>query len=92
MTAKLEGLRDLGSQNSPITVRTLLYKQSLLFPRAHADHLFPRSPDSAASAVRNLNDHEIMGRKLRVDFSNETVSDDDGGRDRDSGVWHQQLN
>lgn len=37
--------------------------------------------DSAASAVRNLNDHEIMGRKLRVDFSNEGgagVNDDNG--------------
>lgn len=42
-------------------------------------------PDSAASAVRNLNDYEIMGRKLRVDFSNETVSDDDN-RDRDGGA------
>jgi cleavage stimulation factor subunit 2 len=31
--------------------------------------------DSAASAVRNLNDYEIMNRKLRVDFSN------DGGDD-----------
>ncbi len=35
--------------------------------------------DAAASAVRNLNDYEIMNRKLRVDFSNdggeeETVS------------------
>lgn len=38
-------------------------------------------PDSAASAVRNLNDHEIMGRKLRVDFSNEpgTSGNDDSG-------------
>jgi hypothetical protein len=27
--------------------------------------------DSAASAVRNLNDYEIMNRKLRVDFSND---------------------
>lgn len=27
--------------------------------------------DSASSAVRNLNDYEVMGRKLRVDFSNE---------------------
>ncbi|KAK4116460.1 hypothetical protein N656DRAFT_700936 [Canariomyces notabilis] len=41
--------------------------------------------DSAASAVRNLNDYEIMGRKLRVDFSNESVSDEDG-RDRDGGA------
>ncbi|PQE29310.1 hypothetical protein CJF30_00004358 [Rutstroemia sp. NJR-2017a BBW] len=29
--------------------------------------------DSAASAVRNLNDYEIMNRKLRVDFSNDGV-------------------
>ncbi|KAG6016656.1 hypothetical protein E4U41_004405 [Claviceps citrina] len=33
--------------------------------------------DSASSAVRNLNDFEIMGRKLRVDFSNEQKSGDD---------------
>lgn len=39
-------------------------------------------PDSAASAVRNLNDYEIMGRRLRVDFSNEQKSGDD---DRDQG-------
>ncbi|KAL8816047.1 MAG: hypothetical protein Q9191_008390, partial [Dirinaria sp. TL-2023a] len=25
--------------------------------------------DAAASAVRNLNNHEVMGRQLRVDFS-----------------------
>ncbi|KAK5990507.1 Cleavage stimulation factor subunit 2 [Cladobotryum mycophilum] len=33
--------------------------------------------DSASSAVRNLNEYEIMGRKLRVDFSNEQKSGDD---------------
>lgn len=46
--------------------------------------------DSAASAVRNLNDHEIMGRKLRVDFSNEggtSSNDDSGPHDR-----HQSSN
>ncbi len=32
--------------------------------------------DAAASAVRNLNDHEIMGRKLRVDFSHEGGEED----------------
>ncbi|PNS21699.1 hypothetical protein CAC42_1553 [Sphaceloma murrayae] len=31
-------------------------------------------PDTAAAAVRNLNDHEIMGRKLRVDWSNDSGS------------------
>ncbi|KAG5927591.1 hypothetical protein E4U42_002052 [Claviceps africana] len=33
--------------------------------------------DSASSAVRNLNDFEVMGRKLRVDFSNEQKSGDE---------------
>jgi hypothetical protein len=33
-------------------------------------------PDSASSAVRNLNDFEIMNRKLRVDFSNDGTEDD----------------
>ncbi|KAK5170794.1 hypothetical protein BJ546DRAFT_1026659 [Cryomyces antarcticus] len=32
--------------------------------------------DAAASAVRNLNDFELMGRKLRVDFSNDGGSTD----------------
>ncbi|USP75126.1 Cleavage stimulation factor subunit 2 [Curvularia clavata] len=32
--------------------------------------------DAAASAVRNLNDYELMGRKLRVDWSNESGSGD----------------
>jgi cleavage stimulation factor subunit 2 len=35
------------------------------------------TPDSASSAVRNLNDYEIQGRKLRVDFSNDQRSGDD---------------
>ena len=47
--------------------------------------------DSAASAVRNLNDYEIMGRKLRVDFSNETGTvNEDEGRDRDGAVCNSQ--
>ncbi|CAF9934975.1 hypothetical protein IMSHALPRED_010057 [Imshaugia aleurites] len=32
--------------------------------------------DAAASAVRNLNNHEIMGRELRVDFSHVGGKDD----------------
>jgi len=35
-----------------------------------------RMTDAASSAVRNLNDHEIMGRKLRVDYSNDNAEDD----------------
>ncbi|KAI5843481.1 hypothetical protein DFP73DRAFT_595306 [Morchella snyderi] len=33
--------------------------------------------ETAASAVRNLDNHEIMGRKLRVDFSHEGNAPDD---------------
>lgn len=46
-----------------------------------------RLPDSAASAVRNLNDHDIMGRKLRVDFSND--SNGGSGNNDDSGSHNQ---
>jgi hypothetical protein len=47
--------------------------------------------DTAASAVRNLNNMDIEGRKLRVDFSNESAGGGGGGRgddddDRDGGV------
>jgi cleavage stimulation factor subunit 2 len=33
-------------------------------------------PDAAASAVRNLDSTEIMGRKIRVDFSHDNKDDD----------------
>ncbi len=52
--------------------------------------------DSAASAVRNLNDYEIMGRKLRVDYSTEGRVDGDDGANAPNnygqttnGVSHQ---
>lgn len=44
-------------------------------------------PDAAASAVRNLNDHEIMGRKLRVDWSNDNSGGGGGsGGNRGDGT------
>ncbi|KAF8424951.1 hypothetical protein EV426DRAFT_532452 [Tirmania nivea] len=39
-----------------------------------------QDPETAASAVRNLDGHEVMGRKLRVDFSHEgNATDMEGG-------------
>lgn len=73
--AKREDPRDSGSQSILIQVcdttrhvceaiGIICYTTKLVFT------------DSAASAVRNLNDYEIMNRKLRVDFSNDGGEDD----------------
>lgn len=72
-------------QNTQIQVRdNILSIQILRNLFANTSPLV--SIDSASSAVRNLNDHEIMGRKLRVDFSNEGGAggnDDSGNRNND---------
>lgn len=45
-----------------------------------------RNLDCASSAVRNLNDYEIMNRKLRVDFSNDAGGDDDNNNNNNNYV------
>ncbi|TVY18182.1 Cleavage stimulation factor subunit 2 [Lachnellula arida] len=69
---RLVGQRDLVSQNTQIQVGAIpIYV-------AQIDGNLPcTTTDSASSAVRNLNDYEIMNRKLRVDFSNDAGGDDD---------------
>ena len=47
--------------------------------------------DNAAAAVRNLNDFDIMGRKLRVDWSNESSSGVSGGTGGSGGADASQY-
>lgn len=60
----------------------LVYDKDTGKPKGFGFAEYPDA-DSAGSAVRNLNDFEIMGRKLRVDFSNDSASSGGGDRDRD---------
>ena len=83
MTERLADQRVSGLQSTQTQVRdnVLMVDTRKV---SQLNHLAPI--DSASSAVRNLNDHEIMGRKLRVDFSNEGGAggnDDTGNRNSD---------
>lgn len=70
MTRRRVVRRDLALPTIPIQVR--------MHQCVHVvnETLTERITDSASSAVRNLNDYEIMGRKLRVDFSTDKNADD----------------
>ncbi|KAL1856359.1 hypothetical protein VTK73DRAFT_8296 [Phialemonium thermophilum] len=90
-----EQISDIFSGAGKVLNFRLVYDRETGRPKGFGFAEYPDA-DSAASAVRNLNDYEIMGRKLRVDFSNEGVTDEDG-RDRDgpsgqSTSYQQQSN
>lgn len=65
----------------------LVYDKDTGKPKGFGFAEYPDA-DSAASAVRNLNDYEVMGRKLRVDFSNEGGSSSGGGGGDDKNGGH----
>jgi cleavage stimulation factor subunit 2 len=54
-------------------------------PRGYAFAEFADA-DAAASAVRNLNDFEIQGRKLRVDYANDKNDKDDNTQPQGAAV------
>ena len=70
-----EQISDVFSNAGKVLNFRLVYDKETGRPKGFGFAEYPDA-DSAASAVRNLNDYEIMGRKLRVDFSNEGGSDD----------------
>lgn len=82
-TARVAGLSeeqitDIFSNAGKVERFRLVYDSETGRPKGFGFADYPDT-DSASSAVRNLNDYEIMGRKLRVDFSNEQKSGDDDG-------------
>ncbi|PHH67167.1 hypothetical protein CDD81_2936 [Ophiocordyceps australis] len=71
-----EQITDIFSSAGKVERFRLVYDSETGRPKGFGFADYPDT-DSASSAVRNLNDFEIMGRKLRVDFSNEHKSGDD---------------
>ncbi|KAI1461729.1 hypothetical protein F4805DRAFT_413139 [Annulohypoxylon moriforme] len=71
-----EQISDIFSTAGKVLNFRLVYDRDTGRPKGFGFAEYPDA-DSAASAVRNLNDHEIMGRKLRVDYSTEGRVDGD---------------
>ncbi|KHN96486.1 RNA recognition motif containing protein [Metarhizium album ARSEF 1941] len=71
-----EQITELFSRAGKVERFRLVYDSETGRPKGFGFADYPDT-DSASSAVRNLNDYEVMGRKLRVDFSNEQKSGDD---------------
>lgn len=78
-----EQIVDIFSSAGKVVSFRLVYDRETGRPKGFGFAEYPDA-DSAASAVRNLNDYEIMNRKLRVDFSN------DGGDDESSAPANYQ--
>jgi len=82
-----EQIKDIFESAGTVVNFRLVYDRETGRPKGFGFAEYPDS-DSAASAVRNLNDYEIMNRKLRVDFSN------DGGDDESAappGYQHPPM-
>ncbi|OAA67590.1 Nucleotide-binding, alpha-beta plait [Cordyceps fumosorosea ARSEF 2679] len=71
-----EQITDIFSDAGKVERFRLVYDPETGRPKGFGFAEYPDT-DSASSAVRNLNDYEIMGRKLRVDFSHEQKAADD---------------
>ncbi|KAL5596862.1 hypothetical protein BROUX41_006454 [Berkeleyomyces rouxiae] len=68
----------------------LVYDRETGRPKGFGFAEYPDS-DSASSAVRNLHNYEIKGRRLRVDFSNEGGTEDEDGESMAFGSMNSGL-
>ncbi|KAI0200287.1 hinge domain of cleavage stimulation factor subunit 2-domain-containing protein [Astrocystis sublimbata] len=73
-----EQISDIFSTAGKVLNFRLVYDRETGRPKGFGFAEYPDA-DSAASAVRNLNDFDVMGRKLRVDYSTEGRVDGDDG-------------
>ncbi|CAJ2500910.1 Uu.00g037630.m01.CDS01 [Anthostomella pinea] len=79
-----EQISDIFTTAGKVLNFRLVYDRETGRPKGFGFAEYPDA-DSAASAVRNLNDYEIMGRKLRVDYSTEGRVDGDDSNNSSSG-------
>ncbi|KAI0008813.1 hypothetical protein F4779DRAFT_417438 [Xylariaceae sp. FL0662B] len=79
-----EQISDIFSTAGKVINFRLVYDRETGRPKGFGFAEYPDA-DSAASAVRNLNDYEIMGRKLRVDYSTEGRVDGDDNNNASAG-------
>ncbi|RYO85713.1 hypothetical protein DL766_008974 [Monosporascus sp. MC13-8B] len=87
-----EQITDIFSTAGKVINFRLVYDRDTGRPKGFGFAEYPDA-DSAASAVRNINDYEIMGRKLRVDYSTEgRVDGDDGGNNSSNMGAYNQSN
>ncbi|KAI0136705.1 hypothetical protein BJ170DRAFT_602846 [Xylariales sp. AK1849] len=88
-----EQITDIFSSCGKVLNFRLVYDRETGRPKGFGFAEYPDA-DSAASAVRNLNDYEVMNRKLRVDYSTEgRVGEEDekpGNNTSNMGAYGQQ--
>ncbi|OTB02310.1 hypothetical protein M426DRAFT_322735 [Hypoxylon sp. CI-4A] len=80
-----EQIGDIFSTAGKVLNFRLVYDRDTGRPKGFGFAEYPDA-DSAASAVRNLNDYEIMGRKLRVDYSTEGRVDGDDSNSSSTNI------
>ncbi|KAI1341437.1 hypothetical protein F5Y15DRAFT_376098 [Xylariaceae sp. FL0016] len=86
-----EQIADIFSSAGKVLNFRLVYDRETGRPKGFGFAEYPDA-DSAASAVRNLNDYDIMGRKLRVDYSSEGRVDGDENNNAAPSNYGQPAN
>lgn len=85
-----EQLKDIFRQIGPIHRFRLVFDKETNKPKGYG---FCEYPDiaTASAAVRNLNNHDINGRQLRVDFAESDPAQDNNRRQQQPTVQHEET-